>query len=229
VLALYGPVIAILGIDAFLLVYLAWAYSAPRFASRRISAMPPLVVGRQQRSAYFAMSSVLSLLFIFLMTQGLLFAGAMTTNAQPWWRAPLDAVVVIVVYDFLYYFLHRLMHHRRLIKLVHAIHHRARNPSALESFYLHPVELFSGLALLHACIGLYALTMGPMGAAAYAILFFFHSTLNILVHSGIVFGSWMTAPIDFLAKKHSIHHKDDGAKNFSSLTPIPDYLFGTLG
>ena len=228
-LALYGPVIAILGVDAFLLAFLAWAYASPRYADRRISTMPPLVVGRQQRMYYFAMSSVLSLLFIFLMTQGLLAARAMTTEAQPWWRAPLDATLVILLYDFLYYFLHRLMHHRRLIKLVHAIHHRARNPSALESFYLHPVELFAGLALLHACIAAYALVMGPMGAAAYAVLFFFHSTLNILVHSGIVFGSPLSRPIDFLAKKHSIHHKDDGAKNFSSLTPIPDYLFGTLG
>lgn len=222
-----------MGLDGLLLVVLGWAYNSPRFATRRISPMPPLRVGMAERMRYFATSSVLSLVFIGAMTWAL-FGWAISDRALPWWRAPLDALVVIFVYDFLYYFLHRLMHHRKLVRYVHAVHHRARNPSALESFYLHPVELFAGLALLHSCIGLYALVAGPMSIAGYAVLFFFHSTLNILVHAGLrfegtVFGIPLLAPLDWLAKKHSIHHKDDAGRNYSSLTPIPDMLFGTSG
>jgi sterol desaturase/sphingolipid hydroxylase (fatty acid hydroxylase superfamily) len=228
VLALYVPIVAILAVDGALLAWLGWAYNAPRFAARRISAMPPLRVGMAERMRYFGMSSALSLFFIGAMTWALWGFG-ISDLTLPTWRTVADPIVVIFVYDFLYYFLHRLMHHKKLVRFVHAIHHRARNPSALESFYLHPVELFAGLALLHACIALYALAMGPMSIAGYAVLFFFHSTLNILVHSGLVFGAWYTWPIDYLAKKHSVHHKDDAGKNYSSLTPIPDTLFGTAG
>jgi sterol desaturase/sphingolipid hydroxylase (fatty acid hydroxylase superfamily) len=226
VTTLYVSILAIMGIDAVLLVVLGWAYASPRFASRRISPMPPLRVGMKERMKYFGVSSVLSLVFIGSMTWGL-FGWGIAEVSLPWWRTALDALAVILVYDFLYYFLHRLMHHKKLVKLVHAVHHRARNPSALESFYLHPVELFAGLALLNGCVGLHGLLLGPMSIAGYAILFFFHSTLNILVHSGLVFGTPLLAPLDWLAKKHSIHHKDDAGRNYSSLTPIPDMIFGT--
>ncbi len=227
-LALYPPVLAIMALDGVLLTALAWAYGAPRFASRRISPMPPLRVGMRERMRYFLVSSVLSLAFIGAMTWALWGFG-IADEARPAWRNVVDPIAVILLYDFLYYFLHRLMHHRKLVRHVHAVHHRARNPSALESFYLHPAELFAGLALLHGCIALYALWMGPLSIAGYAVLFFVHSTLNILVHSGIVFGAWFTWPIDYLARKHSVHHKDDAGKNYSSLTPIPDTLFGTVG
>lgn len=227
-LALYLSILGVLTVDGALLAWLGWAYNSPRYAERRISGMPPLRVGMRERMQYFAMSSTLSLLFIAAMTWGL-WGVAIADTSRPLWRDLVDAAIVIFVYDFLYYFLHRLMHHRKLVRLVHAVHHRARNPSALESFYLHPVELFAGLALLHACLGGYGLVMGPMSVAGYALLFFVHSTLNILVHSGIVFGRWYTWPIDYLAKKHSVHHKDDAGKNYSSLTPIPDTLFGTAG
>ncbi|MBX7190932.1 MAG: sterol desaturase family protein [Sandaracinaceae bacterium] len=230
-LALYLPILGIMAIDGALLALLGWAYDSPRFASQRISPMPPLRVGMRERMRYFAVSSTLSLVFLGAMTWALWGFGISGDSdaTHPLWRDVLDAVVVLFVYDFLYYFLHRLMHHKKLVRHVHAVHHRARNPSALESFYLHPVELFAGLALLHACIGGHALLLGPMSITGYALLFFVHSTLNILVHSGIVFGAWYTWPIDYLAKKHSVHHKDDAGKNYSSLTPIPDTLFGTAG
>ena len=68
-----------------------------------------------------------------------------------------------------------------------------------------------------------------MHVYTYAVVFLIHSTLNILVHSGLVFGRWFLAPIDLLARKHSVHHKDDFARNYASLTPIPDLVFGTSG
>ncbi len=224
-LTLYVAIVAVLVFEGVLLAYLGWAFNAPRFASRRFSPSPPLRVGNAERGRYFLMSSVLSLLFIFLFTQGLWGTGISETGSL--WRVLVDPIAVILFYDFLYYFLHRAMHHKSLMRHVHALHHRARNPSALESFYLHPVELFAGLALLNGCVWMYGYVFGPMSVAGYATLFFFHSTLNIVVHSGLQFGGALMRPLDFLAKKHSIHHKDDGTRNYSSLTPIPDFLFGT--
>lgn len=225
---LIAPIVAIMALDTLLLVFLAWAYGAPRFASRRISPMPPLRVSTREQLTHIVGNSTLSLLFVGSMIAAL-YGFALDLGAPTWWRVPVDVAVIVLAYDFLYYAFHRTLHHRKLMPYVHAVHHRARNPSALESFYLHPFELFGGLALLHLCVGGYALVVGPVHAYTYAIVFLIHSTLNILVHSGLVFGHWLWRPLDLLAKKHSIHHKDDFGRNYASLTPLPDLVFGTSG
>lgn len=222
------PIAAIMALDAVLLTFLAWAYHAPRYAKSRISPMPPLKVSREKRLLHIVGNSTLSLAFVIGMIAAL-YGFAFRSGAPVWWRVPVDVLAIVMMYDFLYYGLHRLLHVRKLMPHVHAVHHRARNPSALESFYLHPLELFAGLALLHLCVAVFALLAGPVHVYTYAVVFLIHSTLNILVHSGLVFGRWFLAPIDLLARKHSVHHKDDFARNYASLTPIPDLVFGTSG
>lgn len=226
-LSLIIPVAAIMAFDAVLLAFLAWAYNSPRFERFRISAMAPLKVAPRERLLHIVGNSTLSLIFVGAML-GALSMFALKTEGSLL-RVPLDTIAIVLIYDFTYYGMHRLMHHRRLVRYVHAVHHRARNPSALESFYLHPVELFAGLALLHASIAVYAAVLGPVHIYTYVLAFFVHSTLNILVHSGLVFGHWALAPIDALAKKHSVHHKDDSRRNYASMTPLPDWIFGTSG
>ncbi len=228
VLSLIIPVLGIMALDAGLLVFLAWAYASPRFASHRISPMPPLKVSARKRVVHIIGNSTLSLLFVGAMIAAL-SGFAFRTDGARLWRIPVDLLAIVLIYDFAYYWMHRLMHHRKLMRYVHAVHHRARNPSALESFYLHPIELFAGLALIHLSVAGYAALAGPIHVYAYALVFLVHSTLNILVHSGLVFGHWMLAPIDALARKHSVHHKDDFGRNYASLTPFPDRIFGTSG
>lgn len=225
-LALVVPIAAIMLLDTVLLAFLAWAYSAPRFASRRISSMPPLKVSARERLLHIVGNSTLSLVFVAAMLAALQ-AFALRAGPVAWWRPLVEAVGIILLYDFAYYWMHRLMHHKKLMPLVHAVHHRARNPSALESFYLHPVELFAGLALLHLCVAAFAAVLGPVHVYTYALAFLVHSTLNIIIHSGLVFDHWLLAPFDLLAKKHSVHHKDDFKRNYASLTPLPDKIFGT--
>ncbi|MDQ3037374.1 MAG: sterol desaturase family protein [Myxococcota bacterium] len=69
--------------------------------------------------------------------------------------------------------------------------------------------------------------IGPVSVQAFALTFLVYSTLNILVHSGLDSKTTFFAPIDFLTRKHHAHHLRDPRKNFSSLTPLPDLLFGT--
>jgi sterol desaturase/sphingolipid hydroxylase (fatty acid hydroxylase superfamily) len=137
----------------------------------------------------------------------------------------LQAAGILLVYDFAYYGLHRAMHHKRIMRFVHGVHHRAKSPTALESFYLHPAELLAGLALLFGSTWL----VGPVHVYAFAAAFFVYSTLNILIHSGLDFGCRWSAPIDFLSRKHHVHHFNDFSKNYSSLTPLPDLFFGSAG
>jgi sterol desaturase/sphingolipid hydroxylase (fatty acid hydroxylase superfamily) len=117
------------------------------------------------------------------------------------------------------------MHHKKVMRWVHGVHHRARTPSALESFYLHPLELLAGLFLLLFSTYL----LGPVHSHAFVAAFFVYSTLNIVIHSGLDFPHPLLAPVGFLVRKHQVHHLDDFGKNYSSLTPLPDLVFGTAG
>ncbi len=218
----YVMIGAILAFDALLLGFLAWAFQSPRFAAHRISDRPAIKVSWPQRLRVMAVSSVLSLTAIFGSTY-VLFDRLVTLDPTPLWKVVLQTAGVLVLYDFVYYFLHRAMHHKKLMRFVHGVHHRARNPSALESFYLHPIELLAGLALMLAS----TIALGPIHVDAFLAVFFVYSTLNITVHAGVDFPVFWMKPLNFLTRKHHVHHQDDFAKNFSSLTPLPDLLFGT--
>ncbi|MAQ16358.1 MAG: hypothetical protein CMN30_16405 [Sandaracinus sp.] len=216
----YGVVAVTLLFDAVLLGSLAWAYHSPRFADRRLSDRPSIKVDPRNRLMVMAMISTLSLAAV-MGPSYLLFDHLVHFEPTAWWVVALQAIGILTIYDFVYYVLHRTLHHKKLMRLVHGMHHRVRNPSALESFYLHPIELLAGLGLLFGS----TLLIGPVHVSAFLIAFFVYSTLNIVIHSGLdlrFFG-----PLNFLTKKHQVHHLNDMSKNYSSLTPLPDLIFGT--
>src|SRR6185312_14228745 len=135
--------------------------------------------------------------------------------------ANIAFLAILLVYDFAYYWLHRLMHTTRGMRWVHGRHHEVRNPTAMESFYLTPAELFAGLGLLLACTWL----LGPVSIYSFAVVFFIHTTLNITVHSGLLSKRLLLWPIDHLTHKHYTHHAGNYDNNFASLTPFWDMLF----
>lgn len=136
----------------------------------------------------------------------------------PVWRLVLEVLGVLVLYDFLYYLMHRFPFHEwKVLKRVHSLHHIVRSPTAFDSLFVHPLETFLGVALLMLC----TFIVGPVHVHAFAMIFLVYSVLNILIHSGLRF----VGPI---AKKHDIHHSSMRAGNYASITPLPDWIFGTL-
>jgi sterol desaturase/sphingolipid hydroxylase (fatty acid hydroxylase superfamily) len=162
------------------------------------------------------LSTLLVYAFTYFLADQLFYAGP-----EQWWHGPLQAFGILVLYDFLYYFMHRVPFHQwRWLKRVHAVHHRARHPIATDSLFLHPLENILGLSLLTACTWI----VGPVNPYAFGVCFFVYSWLNIIVHCGVVL------PVGYfgmLARKHDIHHKDMRGGNYASLSPLPDLIFGT--
>jgi sterol desaturase/sphingolipid hydroxylase (fatty acid hydroxylase superfamily) len=224
VLDFYLLIVGVMAFDAVLLGFLAWAFHSERFTPYRINLAPSMKIDRSERLRSIAVSSVLSLVMVFGLTY-LIYPYTFHTNPTPAWRVVVEVLVILLVYDFAYYWLHRVMHIKRLMPLVHGVHHKVLNPTAMESFYLHPLEMFAGLALLMVCTWL----VGPVHGYAFAAVFFIHSSLNIVVHSGLSSGHWLLAPVDHLTRKHHVHHMENAQKNYASLTPLWDMLFGTSG
>ena len=106
---------------------------------------------------------VLSLGAVFGMTYAI-FRYTFHDNPVSIFRIVFEVVAILLVYDFAYYWLHRLMHTKKGMRWVHGTHHEVHNPTAMESFYLTPAELFAGLGLLLACTWV----VGPVSIYSFA-------------------------------------------------------------
>ena len=218
----YAIILSILLFDGALLTFLAFAYHAKRFEAYRISLKESMKVPGAKRLANIGFIAVLSLVAVFAMT-GAIYRFTFHDHAVGAGRLVFEVLAILLVYDFAYYWLHRAMHTKKGMRWVHGRHHEVRNPTAMESFYLTPAELFAGLGLLLACTWV----LGPVSIYSFAVVFFIHTTLNIAVHSGLLSKRMLLWPVDHLTHKHYTHHAGNYDSNFASLTPFWDMLFGT--
>lgn len=88
-------------------------------------------------------------------------------------------VLVIVAHDTWFYWMHRLIHHRRLFGRVHQLHHRSRNPTPFTSYAFDVPEAAGHAVFLTLFLAL--VPMHPAGIMIFAI----HMMLrNAIGHSG---------------------------------------------
>ncbi|MEI9957834.1 MAG: sterol desaturase family protein [Ferruginibacter sp.] len=49
-------------------------------------------------------------------------------------------LIMLVVHDTYFYWVHRIMHHPKLFKLFHVVHHKSTNPSPWAAYAFQPAE-----------------------------------------------------------------------------------------
>lgn len=82
----------------------------------------------------------------------------------PWWWLPLSLLIALALHETYYYWLHRWMHHPKVFRLVHKVHHDSNITSPWTAFSFHPLEgvlqaLFLPLLLLVLPMHLYVLVI----------------------------------------------------------------------
>lgn len=199
------------------------AYRSPLSRNFRINEEP----GRKLRGAKLYKrvfgNMVFSGALVFALAYGL-YPYLFTDAATAWWAMALQAVGVLLLYDFTYYLMHRFAFHEfEPLRRVHVVHHKVRHPMAVDSLYLHPIETFLGVALLTAC----TFVVGPVTPGTFAVVFLVYSSLNILVHCGLDLPVPGFRTIGWIARKHDTHHTSMKGGNYASITPLFDILFGT--
>lgn len=139
------------------------------------------------------------------------------------WVLVLQLLFCIYLDDFLYYWMHRAMHGRFLLRHVHGRHHRVLAPWAISGHYMHPIEYvltgtlaFVGPALLGAHVALlWIWIVWRQWEAAEG-------------HCGYAF-PW--SPTRWLPGSHgALHHDFHHARvrgNYAGFLPIWDRVFGT--
>lgn len=154
----------------------------------------------------------------------------LTVQSQAWWMYLLDVAVILLVYDFFYYLMHRfLFHGDSFLRQVHALHHQAREPSHIDAYYVHPLETVMGVALFAFTLTAYAMLQGGLHVVSAAITYLLFTQLNILNHcrSNLPQGRGFRL-VNYITAKHAVHHENMHKGNYASITMLYDYVFGTL-
>ena len=151
-----------------------------------------------------------------------------TLDAQPWWKYFTDALVILLVYDFFYYLTHRFIFHGELLKRVHGLHHQARDISYIDSQYVHPLETLIGTSLFMGSVFALGLLFGGYHAVSLIIAQFIFNNVNQINHTKFNVGRFPYNIVDYITTKHATHHIDMKRGNYSTLSPLYDWMFGTL-
>jgi Delta7-sterol 5-desaturase len=147
-------------------------------------------------------------------------------DAWPLWWLPLSLFVMLFLHDTWFYWTHRWMHLPRPFRLVHAVHHASRPPTAWAAMSFHPLEALTGAVVVPALVfivpvhvavlGMVLLVMTVMGITNHMGWEMFP---RALVHSRA--GNWLIT-----ASHHHRHHEQYKC-NFGLYFRFWDRLCGT--
>lgn len=201
-----------------------WLWGSDRLSARRIQ-QQPLRAARPLRELAF---SVLSIALFSVMLLGLWALDRFELTAVYWQVSQfgwiwflLSIVVMALVHDSYYYWAHRFMHHPRVFRRVHKLHHSFHNPTPFASYAFHPLEAIIEVAWILPL----ALVM-PIHPAALACYVVFLTVLNVISHLGYeTYPSWV-ARWFITSTHHNLHHTR-GRGHFMLYFNIWDRLMGT--
>ena len=136
-------------------------------------------------------------------------------------------VWMFFLHDTYFYWMHRMMHHPKLFKQVHLVHHKSTNPTPWTAYAFHPLE-----ATLEALImPLIAFTL-PIHGAAIGSFFLFQILYNVYGHLGFELypknfhktwiGRWVNTSV-----AHNQHHKQFRG-NYGLYFLFWDRMMGTM-
>ena len=151
-----------------------------------------------------------------------------TLEAQPMYKVVLDVFLIMMIYDFLYYLMHRfLFHGQGKMRQVHAVHHQARQPTYIDAHYVHPLETFMGLGLFFLTIALLAALLGTFQIVTIVALYILYVQLNQINHTKVDLPYFPYRLLTWITVKHHKHHENMHMGNYSTITLLWDKLFGT--
>jgi len=155
-----------------------------------------------------------------------------TFQPQPVWQMLLDVFVILMVYDFFYYLMHRfLFHGQGYFRQVHAVHHQARktNLTSIDALLLHPWEAFLGNALYIVVTVAFCVAVGRgLHVASLIISILIYTQLNQINHVHFPEKRFPQKLLHWIGDKHSLHHIDMHHGNYATITLLFDKLFGTF-
>lgn len=148
-------------------------------------------------------------------------------NERGWFYYFAIFPVLVIIHDTYFYWTHRLMHHKKIFKVFHLVHHKSTNPSPWAAYSFHPLE-----AIVENGIFMILIFSIPLHKSHTPIFFLFSIIYNIYGHLGwelypngfnkSLIGKWINTSVS-----HNQHHKYFKG-NYGLYFLIWDRIMGTL-
>lgn len=126
----------------------------------------------------------------------------------PIWYAPLSVLIYLFLHDTWFYWTHRAMHHPRLFRIAHAVHHKSKPPTAWTAMSFHPIEAVLGALFVPVIVFLIPIHIGGLG-----IFLAVATIMGVTNHMGWeIFPRWIVhSPLGYgliTASHHERHHEE---------------------
>ncbi|KAJ4832150.1 hypothetical protein Tsubulata_015990 [Turnera subulata] len=175
-----------------------------------------------------------------IILSGILFYLVIRTIPQasrlPFWRT--DGIILLALLhagpvEFVYYWLHRALHHHYLYSRYHSHHHSSIVTEPITSV-IHPFAEHIAYFALFMSPMLVSLLVGTGSVASMFLYILFIDFMNNMGHCNFeLVPKWLFSffpPLKYLMYTpsfHSLHHTQFRA-NYSLFMPIYDYIYGTV-
>ncbi len=128
--------------------------------------------------------------------------------AHGWLWLLASVPVYLFIHDSYFYWTHRLMHRPGLFRIMHAVHHDSRPPTAWAAMSFHPWESLSGALLIPVLVFII-----PIHWAALAVVLTVMTVFGVTNHMGweIFPRSWLESGfgrVMITASHHHLHHRN---------------------
>jgi len=128
-------------------------------------------------------------------------------SERPMWYYALCFPIMMILHDTYFYWMHRALHHPKIFKIAHLVHHKSTNPSPWAAYSFHPIEGF-----LESLIFPIIILILPVHISALGLFFLFQIIYNVYGHLGYELypkgfnkhwiGRWINTSVH-----HNLHHK----------------------
>jgi Delta7-sterol 5-desaturase len=205
----YATGIFINGMLMGIVFFIFWKLLAKRLANWKVQfgkSVAPVQIKRELRNAIFATASgaFTSCVILFMLSQDMTRIYTDISD-YPLWVSFIGFPAMILLNDAWFYWMHRLLHHPRIYRYVHAEHHRSINVNPLTSYSFH----FAEPLLLTLWIVPFVMVM-PLYAPVIGIVQIYGIYDNIKSHLGYeIYPRWLNrSPLRWLTTStyHNLHH-----------------------
>ena len=147
-------------------------------------------------------------------------------SEYPLWWLPVSVVLALVVHDTYFYWMHRTLHHPKLYRRMHLVHHKSVNPSPWASYSFHISE-----AVMEGMIAPVILFLIPLHGTALLLFATASFIINVYGHLGYeIAPRWLRRTWLFEVLNTSVHHNLHHSKfngNYGLYFRVWDRLMGT--
>lgn len=129
--------------------------------------------------------------------------------------------LMIFIHDSYFYWMHRIMHHKKLFRYIHKVHHQFTNPSPWCAFSFHPFEAILSMGVIPIII--FSIPWHHVTLIAFIT---FMTLYDVYIHLGYDIAQLRLGKWQYTGADHNHHHQNSRV-NFGLYFTFWDKVMGT--